>query len=109
MKCPVCGKPGIKEARQCPSRKGDAVCAACCRKCEYRGKNENPCTFHFKSPEAKLRQELAQAKCRADFLRRTADRLWDKGQSYAASQKEAEWRFAVENVKELEGELNERN
>ena len=105
MKCPVCKKTEFKEARQCPKKGGEPVCEACCKKCEYRGESANPCRYYIISPEMKARQELAQKKRRAAFLRKTADRLWEKGHNYAASQREAEWRHAVQFIKYLEGEI----
>ena len=107
MKCPVCGRDGIKEARQCPKIKGDAVCEPCCRRCTYRGQNGNPCLYYSNSPEAHYQKDLSDLKRRAEFLRKTADRLWERNMNYAASQKEAEWRNAVRDIMKLEEENNE--
>lgn len=53
-------------------------------------------------------EELAGRRRRADFLRKTADRLYARGQNYAASQKEAEWRHVLHDIKLLEEDLNEK-
>ena len=109
MICPICGRNGVKESRQCPARRGRPVCEKCCKQCEYRGKNGNPCLYYANSPQARLREELTEKKKRAEFLRKTADRLWERGMNYAASQKEAEWRNAVQDVLRMEEEINEND
>ena len=109
MKCPVCGREKVKEVRQCPKLNGTVLCERCCKKCEYRGLDANPCLFYVNSPRAKMIQELSEKIKHAEFLKKTADRLWKRNMNYAASQKEAEWRFAIQQIRELEEELNEGN
>ena len=109
MKCPECKTNGYKEARQCPKRGGEPVCEACCKRCVYRREGGNPCRYYIDSPEAKQRGEIETQKRRALFLKKTADRLWSRGMNYAASQKEAEWRMALGDVKKMEDDLNERD
>lgn len=108
MICPVCSESGFKESRQCPAKGGRPVCESCCRKCNYRGEGGNPCRYYISSPEAKMMEELAGRRRRAIFLRKTADRLYARGQNYAASQREAEWRHVMRDIKILEDNLNEK-
>ncbi len=107
MRCPVCLSTEFRESRQCPAKGGKSVCISCCYKCAYLATDRIVCRYYTNSPEAKKLEELAGRRRRAAFLRKTADRLYARGQNYAASQKEAEWRHVLHDIKKLEGDLNE--
>ncbi len=107
MKCSICGGTGFRESRQCPAHGGKTVCISCCYKCSYHAADWIACRYYTNSPEAKILEEIAQKKKRAAFLKKTSERLWAKGMNYVASQREAEWRAVLKDIRKMEEDLNE--
>ena len=64
MKCSNCGSASFKEGRQCPLKKGNAVCISCCKKCEYYNVH-NPyvaCTYYIKARKDQEERKIVERR-----------------------------------------------
>ena len=76
--CPACGKVNPREMRQCPKRKGEAVCVQCCESCKTYKPKEFRCTWHIVNKTIFIEDEIKRLKYRIEYLEREASRQYKR-------------------------------